>query len=150
MKKYIICDIDGTIADCTHRKHFIEGTKKNYDAFYEACFEDTPIIPIISLLWQYVDHCSDRFKLIFVSGRRESCRGDTRQWLATYATSNYIELHLRPNGDYTPDHEFKRSLLHTKLPPKEEILFVLDDRQRVVDMWREEGLTCLQVAPGNF
>ena len=30
------------------------------------------------------------------------------------------------------------------------VKFVLDDRNRVVEMWRSLGLTCLQVADGDF
>lgn len=34
--------------------------------------------------------------------------------------------------------------------PTKEILCVLDDRNKVVKMWRELGLTCLQMAEGDF
>jgi len=33
---------------------------------------------------------------------------------------------------------------------RKKILFVVEDRSRVVEMWRGEGLVCLQCAPGEF
>ena len=30
------------------------------------------------------------------------------------------------------------------------LVAVFEDRKRVVDMWRENGVTCYQVAPGDF
>ena len=33
---------------------------------------------------------------------------------------------------------------------KDDVICVYDDRQKVVDMWREIGLTCMQVAPGEW
>ena len=46
------------------------------------------------------------------------------------------------NKDYTPDQDLKKKWLYSF--GKDRVLFVVDDRQRVVDMWRAEGITCLQ------
>ena len=51
---------------------------------------------------------------------------------------------LRPDGDSTPDQDLKRDWLRGY--GKERILFAVDDRQKVVDMWRAEGVVCLQCA----
>ena len=32
--KYIVFDIDGVLADCSHRLHYIQGENKDYDKFY--------------------------------------------------------------------------------------------------------------------
>ena len=32
----------------------------------------------------------------------------------------------------------------------DDVFLVVDDRQKVVNMWRDLGLTCVQVAPGDF
>jgi len=59
-------------------------------------------------------------------------------------------LRMRKNGDYTPDDVLKKAWLDELFPDKGYILCVFDDRDKVVNMWRREGLTCFQVAPGNF
>ena len=53
---------------------------------------------------------------------------------------------IRPSAYNEPKYEDHRMIR----PIKDDVLMTVDDRQRVVDMWRAEGLTCLQVAPGDF
>ena len=57
---------------------------------------------------------------------------------------------MRKNGDFRKDFIIKKEIYEKFIKPKYEVLFVLEDRDQAVKMWREEGLTCLQVAPGNF
>lgn len=57
---------------------------------------------------------------------------------------------MRKNGDYRADDVVKREWLTIGLIPRGRVLCAFDDRKRVVDMWRSEGITCYQVAPGDF
>lgn len=81
------------------------------------------------------------------SRRSEEHRTETVQWLKKERVK-YHELRLRPDGDRRSDVTVKREML-TGID-KGNILFVVEDRTRVVQMWREEGLVCLQCAPGEF
>lgn len=146
----IICDIDGTIADCTHRVHFIESEPKDWDSFYGACDKDGVYRPIRALL----QIMSDLFAIYYVSGRRESTRYKTVQFLDNNQFP-HGPLFLRGEGDYREDTEVKREILYKDIyreagQRKEDVLFVLEDRASVVKMWREEGLTCLQVKEGDY
>tara|TARA_R100001460_G_scaffold226_4_gene1020 strand:- start:6475 stop:7104 length:630 start_codon:yes stop_codon:yes gene_type:complete len=168
----VIFDIDGTLADIEHRRHFVTGKKKDFDAFNAAMEWDTPNEPIVDLLWM----CEDSAKqIIFCTGRMEQYREVTRNFLLDkcsyegsyhddlYADEGYtresIEAHLdtylmmRPdNRRHDPDKDIKQDMFNEilKTVDKSNILFAVDDRQRVVDMWRSNGITCLQVAEGNF
>jgi hypothetical protein len=149
----IICDIDGTIADCTHRLHHITGETKDWDAFYNACAGDAPIHKVIDILEALIgsDH---EVSVVFISGRRESCRKATAAWLDRVSdVLGSIEywIHLRADGDRRPDHIVKRELFEA-LPDemRADVMCVLEDRSAVVEMWRSIGLTCLQVAKGDF
>ena len=139
--KTVIFDLDGTLADITHRLHHIAPPNKDWHAFHEGCINDAPKHNIIELF-----RCMSAFhRTIVVSGRSDAVRKQTEDWLFLNAMWP-MELIMRPAGDYTPDQELKRSWLRDgRLGNKDDILFCVDDRQRVVDMWREEGLTCLQV-----
>lgn len=145
-KKAILCDLDGTIALIEHRRHFVEGEHQNWDKFFEACDQDLPNTPVIELLKVLTFY---GFKVYITSGRMETVREKTVHWLKENGVP-YEKLTMRDKGDNTPDHVLKLSWLGKDVPNKEEILFVLDDRDKVVKMWREEGISCLQVAPGNF
>ena len=61
-------------------------------------------------------------------------------------------MRMRPTENkwkFMPDEKLKLQWL-TDMDWKDNVEMVFDDRQKVVDMWREIGLTCMQVAPGNF
>jgi hypothetical protein len=86
-------------------------------------------------------------QIILCSGRNEQHRTETVAWLAQQGV-NYHELLLRKEHDRRSDTVVKREILATL--DKKRILFVVEDRSRVVEMWRSEGLVCLQCAPGEF
>lgn len=146
----IICDIDGTIADCEHRRHYITNKPKNHDAFYAGVRDDKPIGKIIYLLGTLLEYHIPP-SLIFVTGRPERTRKDTEWWLSEYLHlyPHDYQMFMRKDKDYRQDYMVKQDILD-KYIDKSKVLFVLDDRDQVVQMWRRNGLTCLQVAEGNF
>ena len=141
-----LCDIDGTLA--------LRGDRSPYD--WSRVGEDAPNKAVITV----ARALAARSSLIFMSGRMEQCREQTRMWLHTYLCerkgAGIVELCrypllMRKDGDNRPDQIIKRELYERHVVGLFEVEGVLDDRDRVVKMWREElGLTCLQVAPGNF
>ncbi len=151
MKNTIICDLDGTLADCEHRVHHVRNTPKNWDAFFAGVREDGVNYPVLSVLGTFMGYEGFRYRLIFCSGRPERCRADTKAWLLEQArlSEDDYTLLMRKDGDFRADHIVKQEILDNSIP-KERVLFVLDDRQQVVDMWRRNGLVCFQVAEGNF
>lgn len=136
----VIVDLDGTLANIDHRTHLVKGEKKDFDAFFKACVYDKPnkwCVEIIQALSKMGHH------ITIVSARSRVVEAETSNWLVSSLGSLPVQMILlRGKEDYTPDVELKRQWL--KGQNKDEILFAIDDRQRVVDMWREEGLICLQ------
>jgi len=136
MKSAIIVDIDGTVATRTNRDP--------YD--YTKVLEDAPktdVIEVVTALWR-AGH-----KIIFVTARDDSCFDDTYEWL-TLNCPPFIKLYMRKTGDTRNDGVIKREIYEQFIKPEYNVLCTIDDRQRVVDMWRSIGLTCLQVDYGNF
>jgi len=158
MKRQLyICDIDGTVADLVHRLHHIEGDNPNWNSFYEECDGDTPIMEVISIIRALLAVGNE---IWFFTGRQD--RGDVRQktldWLNLWVVGGHYtreELEnrvvMRPDKDTRADDVVKLEMLNNMLTEdRQRLVAVFDDRQRVVDMWRENGVRCLQVAPGNF
>ena len=144
-----IFDLDGTLADLTHRRHFVDKKvgRKDWDAFHAACVDDAPIWPVIRTMRRLEDSGADCW---VVSGRSDAVRMETATWLVAHGCYP-SELLMRKAGDYTPDDVLKESWLRS-WPSADvaRIVAVFDDRDRVVAMWRRHGIQCFQVAPGDF
>lgn len=145
MKRYVIVDIDGTLTKVGSRVECLKSTPPDWDSFYARCGEDEPVEKIADL----VAEIYGPYRVVLCSGRRESCRADTMRWMDKHEIP-YSDILLRPDGDHRHDTDIKPELLKEAGIPLDEIAFVLEDRNSMVKKWRELGLTCLQVAEGDF
>ena len=143
-EEIVIFDIDGTLADVSERIHHVRKKPKNWPAFFQGMAQDKAIHSMVRLC--NILYASG-IQIILCSGRSEEHREETVNWLAQQGV-NYHALLLRKNQDRRPDTTVKRELLAGI--DKSKVLFVVEDRSRVVEMWRSEGLVCLQCAPGEF
>lgn len=140
-KKAIICDLDGTLA-------LLNG-RSPYDA--STAMEDMLNEPVANILSVYDNQKLFEIDLILLTGRYDTYRSQTEQWLEKHGITNYKELYMRPAQDKRQDVIFKKEIYKTYIEPEYDVLFVLEDRDQVVRMWRKElGLTCLQVEYGDF
>ena len=152
MVKYVVVDLDGTVADCTHRLHFINGETKDWKGFYEACKDDKPIMSMIDM----VRALNERYyNVIFLTGRSELARNVTQEWLQVNNLWYYDDLIMRPLKDYRQDSVVKLEMLNNYIrtnlnDDKEAIGFILEDRATVVKSFRDAGFKVLQVAEGDF
>jgi hypothetical protein len=145
-KSVVVCDIDGTIADLTHRLHYIKNKPKDWNKFFDQCQFDAPFGDICYLL--------DIFKgagktIIYVSGRSSVVEKATKEWLYKFNLPAG-RLYMRSEGDYRADYIIKEEIIDRIELTPEEVLCVLDDRNQVVNMWRRRGFRVLQVAEGEF
>jgi len=138
----IICDLDGTLALFKNKGH-----RGPFDA--TRCDEDEINMPVLKILERMRDsHC-----IIFLSGRESKFLAPTLKFLNKCGFDGDKEpffLFMRQTGDKRKDCIIKRELFDAHVAPIFEVFFVLDDRNQVVQMWREMGLTCFQVADGDF
>ena len=145
--KTVIFDIDGTLADIEHRRGFLDGERPDWHRFNEAMGEDTPNVPVVELyqtLWS-----SGAYDLQIVTGRNERFRKVTETWL-TWNEIPFNRVLMRADKDNRPDNIIKGEILEQFLKEGRDIAFAVDDRQQVVDMWRANGVTCLQCDVGDF
>ena len=142
--KAIIVDVDGTIAD--HYTAYGVQIREHHD--YGQVINDRPIWTIINLVKMLHDQ---GFDILITTGRmdRPGVRQDTEAWLKQYNVP-FEKLIMRKDKDFSRDDEAKEKLYEEHIKDKYEIEFVLDDRARVVKMWRKLGLRVLQVAKGEF
>ncbi|MBW3620408.1 MAG: polynucleotide kinase [Actinobacteria bacterium] len=131
----VVIDMDGTLASVTWRlEHLQRPGRKDWKAFFAGMGRDAPVPWVVELT--NADHGGAA--RIIVTGRPADHREVCERWLATHGVS-YDELHLRPSGDFRPDDVVKREIHDHELAPRFDISLVVDDRPRVVEMWRGLG-----------
>lgn len=145
-----IFDLDGTLALTNHRQHLLYGEKRMWKEFFELCHLDKPNQPVIQLLQQL--HLVADVRIF--SGRSDAVLRKTIDWLVTHTRlpeSALPPMKMRRSDDFTADDELKRQWYdELTMDEKSRLVCIFDDRDRVVAMWRAIGVTCLQVAPGDF
>lgn len=140
LKHCVICDIDGTLAWMNNRGAFE----------YEKVSEDNFDHRLAYLLKHFY---KSGINIIFFSGREkvDGCEKDTIQWLTSVLGFSDFLLFMREKGDYRPDEVLKKELFEKNVHERYFPLCVFDDRNKVVNMWREDiGLLTCQVNEGNF
>jgi hypothetical protein len=142
--KAFMVDIDGTLAHMRDYRGPFEWHNVGLDDL------DDTIAMIVRILGS-TNFALDmnHLHVIVMSGRDESCREQTEEWLELHEIV-YDELFMRPEKDMRPDNIVKAELFDTYVRDNYDVQFVLDDRDQVVEMWRRMGLKTLQVEPGDF
>jgi hypothetical protein len=172
-----IFDLDGTLALIGHRINYVRppsdacftcrgknrpacpdcaeldvGWKADWRKFYAECAKDEPNWPVICMMQMVL---RDGHQVKILSGRSDEVRSLTIAWLSRHTGLLPITvdcmLTMRKSGDYTPDDQLKLDWLRA-MPESEryDIAGVFEDRDRMVHMWRQQGLPCFQVASGDF
>jgi phosphoglycolate phosphatase-like HAD superfamily hydrolase len=146
MGECYLFDLDGTLADCSHRLHHIKNSPKDWRAFFKACIDDAPIKHMVDLAQQLEQ---SGVSIVYVSGRSDEVRHETLEWLSLYRLPDGA-LYMRKAGDFRADDVVKLELLQQIRADGWRPIMAFDDRDRVVKMWRANGVPCAQVAEGDF
>jgi len=164
MAHYVfIMDLDGVLADTSHRNHHLLSQPIDWDAFCGDCGKDE-LIPAGATLYNLlVTQCRQLGHLIqnneleadipfvdVMTGRPERFREPTMKWFEASGLLLPRAVHMRPDDDHRPDSVLKIEMYERIYKDQETVLAVFEDRDRCVKAWREAGVTCYQVAEGKF
>ena len=149
MKK-VIFDLDGTLAliDARRAKSTNVNGKMDWDTFFD------PDNIQLDLPNHSVIHMARMLKaaghmIVIFSGRSKATKEATKDWLRKFNVP-FDVIKMRPVGSFMPDDDLKKHWLDQLFPDKDKVLCAFDDRDKVVQMWRDNGITCMQVAKGSF
>ncbi|SMR72925.1 hypothetical protein SAMN04488030_1673 [Aliiroseovarius halocynthiae] len=149
LKPCVVFDVDGTLAhfDADRLGHLVHGEEKNWQEFHEAMATADVIFPV-ARLFRLLKQAGET--MVICSGRPEAWVEYTTTWLQEHNLA-FDAIYLRPTGaDTASDPDVKRALLAQMKADGFDPWIVVDDRSSVVEAWRNEGLICLQCAPGQF
>jgi hypothetical protein len=142
----VVFDIDGTVANIEHRRHFVQGKPKDWKGFNAAMHLDTVREEVRALYRLYRGF---GLPMLFMSGRGAENRGVTERWLADNDMGDYEVLIMRGYGDSRPDDVIKRELYERYVEPYWRVLHIVDDRPSVIRMWRSIGQRVIDVGRGE-
>lgn len=138
--------MDGTLADCRHRLHFVQGSgAKDWEKFFQAGKDDKPRRQIVRLAVEL----SASSAIIIASGRPERFRAQTERWLQKFAVP-YSQIYLRDTEDRRPDGAVKTDMLAAMHADGFEPWLAIDDRDMAVAAWRQLGICCLQCDVSSY
>jgi hypothetical protein len=168
----IICDVDGTLMNVEKRASYAKKYKKDtdrimdWDIFLDPTVMleyDTPnrdVVGVIKSLFNETkrgiytvaeDVTNDDYinNIIITSARNERHRDVTMTQLEN-AGVEWDAMYLRDDGDFRPDDIVKAELLGKIRADGYDPTIAFDDRNQVVNKWRELGINCYQVRKGDF
>ncbi len=165
IKGYVLCDIDGTIADISHRLRFVKPKKnlkskpgepdvyeddprfkKDWKSFFSGIPSDIVREDTRKIL---IDYYNQGYDVIFITARPDDYKEATIEWLHKHMLTFAFTIIMRRAGDTRKDTEVKKDMLDKYFPDKSLIYRVIDDRPSVIRMWKEQGLEVIDVGYGN-
>lgn len=153
----IVLDIDGTLADISHRLHFIKQEERDWESFSDpdTMMKDTPIKETWEIIGALIDQFGHNF--VFSTGRKESVKGTTREWIQMaaelYGAHHKLRrapLYMRADDDHRPSDLVKKDNLDRIRADGFQADVAFEDRLKDAQMYRKAGLRVFHVANGGF
>ena len=142
----VIFDLDGTICNVSHRQQYVASKPRNWNAWNKGLVNDVPHQPV-KIVFDSIQKAAPDIDILLVSGRSDDYYNETVEWLNRYNYS-YNKLYMRKQGDYRDDSIVKTEIAD-EIEKTYNILFVFDDRKRVVDMWVNRGIWVFDCGQGK-
>jgi predicted kinase len=136
LESIVIFDIDGTLSHVNGKRDYFDWNRVDRDDLDLIVFD------------AYRVYRDAGYKIFVVTGRSEEAREKTELWLSVYGIT-YEKLLMRKAEDFRPDNTVKMEIFNHYIKGKYNVQVIFDDRQKVVDMWRDLGLKVFQVAKSD-
>lgn len=145
----IIVDLDGTLALEAHRRHYI--ASHGWEKYFEHIVDDIPNPAVLKMLQDLSKH---GYNIFIFTSRPEQYREITSKWLAKFdMPPHFMEMRAVEHtnllgGDWQAklsDNDLKLAMLERHNLNWGNTLMVLEDRDEMVDFYRNLGFNCWQV-----
>ncbi len=143
--RVVIFDLDGVLSDAATRQHFVEGGRRDWDAFFEACGDDT-VIEEVACLLELLDPA---LPVVLLTGRPVRVQPQTLAWLDRYGL-RWDLLVMRDVGDYEAARGFKRRSVDELRALGLLPVLTFEDDRRNVEMFRAAGIPCVYIHSGYY
>ena len=143
----VIFDIDGVLSEASEREKVLEKVKNsseiNWKEFFSDCEFDLPIRAGMIIAKSIINYLPQQ-DILFLTARSEIVRNKTMKWLSEHlgVSEDKIDLTMRPENNIDEDVLFKEEV--GREIGFKNIDFVIEDKEKIVDMWRSHGVICYQ------
>jgi phosphoglycolate phosphatase-like HAD superfamily hydrolase len=141
----VVFDMDGVLSDATSRQHYLEYPRRDWEAFFEACGDDTPVDEVARLL----EVLDPTLQIVLLTARPLRVRPQTVAWLGRYKL-RWDLLIMREWGDYSASRTFKRESVGDLRHYGFDLCLAFEDDRRNVDMFHGEGVPCVYIHSGYY
>lgn len=141
----VVFDIDGVLSDAAGRQHFLEGPRRDWEGFFDACGDD-PVLDNVSPLLELLD---SRLRIVLLTGRPVRVQDRTVDWLEANDL-RWDLLIMRPWGDYSAALAFKKEAIAELRDAGFELRLGFEDDIRNAEMFRAEKVPCVYIHSGYY
>ncbi len=141
-----IFDLDGTLADCSHRLGFVKTKPKNWKAFFAGIPND-PVHENVYLELESALHSNHDIIIVTARPETEQVRKDTLEWLERNKIT-YHKIFFRAKNDHRDDAIVKSEILDIILEAGHNIHTVYDDKENVLAMYSNRGCNIVKCPIG--
>jgi phosphoglycolate phosphatase-like HAD superfamily hydrolase len=141
----VVFDLDGVLADAASRQHYVEGPRKDWDAFFAACGDD----PLVEEVARLLGLLEPSLVIVLLTARPARVRPQTLAWLQRFHL-RWDLLIMRDYGDYGASREFKRGTIGQLRQAGFDLQLAFEDDRRNVEMFRQSGVTCVYIHSGYY
>ena len=141
----VVFDLDGVLSNAVSRQHFLEGRRRDWEGFFDACGDDALIDEVARLL----ELLAPGLQVVLLTGRPLRVQPQTLAWLARYQL-RWDLLIMRPYGDYAAARSFKRQSVADLRGYGFDLRLAFEDDRRNLEMFRAEGVPCIYIHSGYY
>lgn len=145
MSECLILDLDGTLADCSHRMHYIETSPKDWKTFFAYCYDD----PIIEPVYELIKSLKSDYKIVITTSRPESNRYLSNLWLEEKGIK-YDMLLMRKTNDFRKSPIIKSEMVDFIIEKGYIPKIAFEDREDCVEMFINRGIFTIHIPESNI
>lgn len=143
----VICDIDDTLADRSHRIHHVQNDPKDWDAYFGGIHNDSVIYPTLIILESLFEYYG--YEIVFCTGRQEKFRPQTEKWIKKTGLI-YSSLMMRSTGDFREDSVIKKEMVEKLLKSNLNPTIAIDNSDEVLEMYSSQGIQSYKKVSGDY
>lgn len=141
----VVVDMDGVLSDAAGRQHHLDWPRRDWDAFFEACADDPPIVEVARLL----ETLDSGHRIVLLTARPMRVQPHTLEWLGNHDL-RWDLLVMRPHGAYMASRMFKQASVAQLRDYGFDLRLAFEDDLRNVSMFHEEGIPCVYIHSGYY